>query len=72
MKTSRGKPVSLTVKGKKLALYARERHALLVDFFVAIGVPRKVAEVDVEGAEHHISETTLKKVRQFLKTELHK
>ncbi len=68
LETSRGKPVSLTPKGKKLALYARKRHQLLVDFFVAIGVPRKIAEVDVEGAEHHIGEATLRKIGEFLRS----
>ena len=66
VKTSRGKPVVLTPKGRKLALYAKERHQLLIDFFIAIGVPKKTAENDVEGVEHHISKITLKKIELFL------
>jgi DtxR family manganese transport transcriptional regulator len=66
VETSRGKPVVLTAKGKKLALYARERHQTLVEFFVALGVPKQVAEIDAEGAEHHISKITLGKMLEFL------
>ena len=69
LNTTPRKPVRLTPKGKRLALSARKRHQLLVNFFMAIGVPRKVAEVDVEGAEHHISQTTLNKISSFLKSE---
>lgn len=65
--TSPRKPVELTSQGRKVARYAKERHQLLVDFFVSIGVPKEVAEVDVEGAEHHISDGTLKYVRAFLR-----
>lgn len=66
LKTSPRKPVELTSKGLKVAKYAKERHQLLVNFFVSIGVPREIAEVDVEGAEHHISDQTLNCVRDFL------
>lgn len=60
-------PVRLTPKGLQTALRARKRHTLLVDFLVALGVSRKVAEVDVEGAEHHLSDETLRAVKRALK-----
>ncbi|MCI5066329.1 transcriptional regulator [bacterium] len=66
LETGRGKPVTLTRKGRDLALFSRKRHEVLVEFFVSIGVPRKTAEIDVEGAEHHISKVTLEKVIEFL------
>ena len=50
--TSPHKPVELTTKGRKTAKFAKERHRLLVDFLVKIGVPATIAEQDVEGAEH--------------------
>ena len=61
------RPVTLTAKGRRTARLAKERHELLVQFLVQIGVPRRVAEVDVEGAEHHISDTTLACIKRFLK-----
>ena len=64
--TSPHKPVELTAKGRRLALYAKERHRLLVDFLLRIGVPPETAEIDVEGAEHHFSKTTLECIRRLL------
>lgn len=66
VKTSPHKPVELTAKGKRTANFAKERHELLVDFFVKVGVPKKLAEIDVEGAEHHISSETLSYLKKFL------
>ena len=60
-------PVTLTAKGRRLAAFCRDRHRLLVDFFVRIGVPADVAELDVEGVEHHIGPVTLNAIRDFMK-----
>ena len=68
LETAPHKPVSLTKKGKRTAELAKEKHDLLVEFFVSIGVPMAVAEIDVEGVEHHISPETLKAVKNFLKS----
>lgn len=61
------KSILLTAKGKRLARYAKERHRILVEFLICLGVPARVAEVDAEGAEHHISPITLSKFKAFLK-----
>ena len=66
LKTARQKPVSLTPKGRSLAILAKKRHKLLVDFLMAIGVSRKIAEIDAEGAEHHFSKETFNKMQCFL------
>src|SRR6185436_6096756 len=58
--------IFLTELGKKLAESSRERHALVHDFLVALGVPEDVAETDVEGIEHHVSEETLAAMRKYL------
>src|SRR5512134_3801785 len=50
------KSVELTPEGKKLATELVERHTLIVQFLVAVGVPNEVAEIDAEGIEHHVSE----------------
>lgn len=59
-------PVFLTATGDKLARYARERHAIVLDLLCAIGVPRKYAIQDVEGIEHHVSKETLRAIKRFL------
>ena len=60
-------PIELTPKGKKLAETCKARHKIVYDFLVKLGVPKKVAEIDAEGLEHHTSETTLKIFEKFIK-----
>ncbi|RMG43828.1 MAG: winged helix-turn-helix transcriptional regulator [Candidatus Dadabacteria bacterium] len=60
------KPILLTAKGRRLALFARSRHALLVEFLQTLGVTKKQAEIDAEGAEHHLSRETLRCIRRSL------
>ncbi len=59
-------PVVLTAKGKRLARMAAERHAVVLEFLLALGVSEAVARVDSEGMEHHVSEETLDAMRRFL------
>ena len=59
--------IFLTQAGRKLAEASREKHQVVRDFFVAIGVNEDVAEQDAEGVEHHVSEQTLAKFREFLR-----
>jgi DtxR family manganese transport transcriptional regulator len=59
-------PVELTSAGRRMARASRERHRLLLDFLLAIGVFPEVAEHDAEGMEHHVSEQTLRAIRRFL------
>ncbi len=67
VKTSPHRPVELTAKGKKLAAYSKQRHQLLIEFLVKIGVPKNAAAVDVEGIEHHVSPRTLKAIQAHMK-----
>jgi DtxR family manganese transport transcriptional regulator len=67
IKTESHRPVELTSLGDRVATRAKERHDLLVRFLVEIGVPQPIAEIDAEGAEHHMSDTTLEVIRRFLK-----
>ena len=57
--------IFLTETGRKMADEARKRHALVLDFLLALGVPRKDAKVDAEGIEHHLSPTTLSAMKRF-------
>jgi len=58
--------IFLTEKGLQVAAEARERHNLVHQFLLALGVPEDVAEIDAEGIEHHVSEQTLAAMRRFL------
>lgn len=63
--TERHRPIELTPKGKRLALDCRERHDLVYRFLLAIGVSEKIAAIDSEGIEHHVSTETLERFRQI-------
>ncbi len=52
-------PVLLTAKGRRLAEKSRERHQIVCDFLLAIGLDAATAALDAEGMEHHISPKTL-------------
>ncbi|MBI1755873.1 MAG: manganese-binding transcriptional regulator MntR [Fimbriimonas ginsengisoli] len=58
--------IFLTESGLKLAAAARERHRLVVDFLLALGVAPDSAESDAEGIEHHVSRDTLRAMEAFL------
>ena len=51
--------IFLTTAGQVLADKARDRHRVVRDFLVTIGVPETIAEEDAEGIEHHVSPETL-------------
>ncbi|MGL4725381.1 MAG: manganese-binding transcriptional regulator MntR [Scandinavium sp.] len=57
--------VFLTPEGEKLAQETRERHQIVENFLLAIGVSQEIARRDAEGMEHHVSEETLERFRQF-------
>ncbi|MEH4747985.1 manganese-binding transcriptional regulator MntR [Enterobacter asburiae] len=57
--------VFLTPEGEKLAQESRERHLLVENFLLVLGVSPEIARRDAEGMEHHVSEETLVKFREF-------
>lgn len=57
--------IFLTKRGEEIAARSRERHAVVLRFLEAIGVPAEVAEHDAEGIEHHVSGETLNAMRRF-------
>ena len=59
--------IFLTQAGTQLAKESRDKHLVVRDFLIAIGVDNDVAEQDAEGVEHHVSEETLSKFKEFLK-----
>lgn len=58
--------IFLTRKGARLAEDSRQRHELVQQFLMAIGVPESVARSDAEGIEHHCSPETLKAFQRYL------
>ena len=58
--------IFLTAKGRRLAAQARQRHMLVLDFLLALGVAPTEAELDAEGIEHHLSPATLRAMKRFL------
>lgn len=66
VRTSPYQPIELTPMGRRLAKACKERHEVVYRFLLSIGVPEKVAAVDAEGIEHHVSRATLERMRQML------
>jgi len=58
--------IFLTPKGRDLAAASRERHKLVREVLIALGVDAESADADAEGIEHHVSQKTLKAFRRFL------
>ena len=59
------KNIYLTKNGKILAEKSNIRHEILYKFLTKLGVPNKIAEIDSEGMEHHISKETLNMMKRF-------
>lgn len=55
----------LTPAGEAMADESRERHRVVYEFLVALGVEPGTAALDSEGVEHHVSDETLKLFRLF-------
>lgn len=58
--------LTLTELGLEIAKKTFERHKLLADFFVSIGVDQKTADEDACKIEHHISDETFKALKNHL------
>jgi DtxR family manganese transport transcriptional regulator len=59
--------ISLTEAGRRLAAECKRRHETVVAFLRSLGVSGKVAEMDAEGIEHHVSPETLAAFERQLK-----
>jgi DtxR family manganese transport transcriptional regulator len=60
------KPIRLTRKGAEMARVSRERHRLVLDFLMALGVSEERAQADAEGIERHVGRETLEAMRRFI------
>lgn len=59
--------IFLTTIGRKLANECKQRHETVTAFLRSLGVSEKVAELDAEGIEHHVSPETLAAFQKQLK-----
>lgn len=58
--------ITLTPKGLELGKRCYERHQLVENFLVSLGVTEETASHDAEGIEHHLSPETLKAMQDHL------
>lgn len=58
--------IKLTHEGIRIARNIRNRHGLLAEFFMIIGVDEETANNDAEGIEHHLHPETMKKLEEFI------
>lgn len=56
--------ITLTEEGNEIAVSIFERHALLTDLFIALGVNEETAIDDACKVEHHISQETFEKLKE--------
>ena len=59
--------IFLTEAGKDLAKRSKDRHRVVRDFLITIGVSAEIAEEDAEGVEHHVSPETLAVFKKITK-----
>lgn len=56
--------ITLLPEGEEIAQRVYERHQLLTDYFVRLGVDPEVAAADACKVEHDLSEETFQKIKQ--------
>ena len=59
--------IFLTGTGEKLAAECKRRHETVVSFLRSLGISERIAELDAEGIEHHVSPETLSAFERLLK-----
>lgn len=66
LKYEKYRGIKLTNEGTRIARNIRNRHGLLAEFFMIIGVDEETANNDAEGIEHHLHPETMKKLEEFI------
>ena len=59
--------ITLTESGKIIAEKILERHTLLTNFLISLGVDPLTADNDACRIEHHISETSFEAIKKYIK-----
>jgi DtxR family manganese transport transcriptional regulator len=58
--------IFLTDAGHKLAEESKQRHETVMAFLRSLGISKRIAELDAEGIEHHVSPETLAAFERLL------
>ena len=58
--------LTLTELGREVAIKMYDRHKLLTDFLVSLGVPENVATQDACKIEHHISDESFEALKRHI------
>ena len=58
--------IQLTDEGRRIASQSRARHAAVLAFLLALGLPEEIAEADAEGMEHHVGPESLEAFDRFV------
>ncbi len=58
--------VTLTEKGKEIAINTKKKHETLKNFLMILGVDEKIADNDACRIEHNVNTETMKKLRKFV------
>jgi Mn-dependent DtxR family transcriptional regulator len=66
LKYEKYRGIKLTNEGIRIARNIRNRHGLLAEFFMIIGIDEGTANNDAEGIEHHLHPETMKKLEEFI------
>ena len=59
--------LKLLPPGREIAERIYERHKMLTDFFLMIGVPEETAADDACKVEHDLSDETFQKLKEYVK-----
>lgn len=62
--------LTLTEKGREIAERIYERHVVLTELLIALGVDEKTAREDACRIEHDLSETTFARIKEHLHQKL--
>ena len=58
--------IELTDNGSKIANRIYERHILLTNYFIKLGVPEEIAELDACRIEHDLSDETFEAIKKHV------
>ena len=61
--------IELTVKGGRVAKHVLNRHTLIRDFLMKLGVSRRIADKDACLMEHILSAETIDRIRIYTKNQ---
>ena len=59
-------PIELTARGRRLAARCRQRHEIVYQFLLSLGIDETTAAIDAEGIEHHVSPKTLQRFKELI------